>query len=167
MNNLPGKATVGGYIYVIEYSTGVVKVGRTVDPATRFKHHRQFAEVFDAVFTRTWLSPLHGNYKANEVLLLGHAKQLSTRMVVKEYFHGVDFDQLVALADSFAIDVVTPRSVRPLAFSLREVADTHQLSLPALTRAARAGHIEHVHVGRQRFMTEAQVSKLLARLPAA
>jgi hypothetical protein len=59
-----------GYIYVIGFANGIVKVGKTRNFATRLKQHQ--STIGRAVsIDNLWSSPLHFNYGESERLLIG------------------------------------------------------------------------------------------------
>jgi DNA-directed RNA polymerase specialized sigma24 family protein len=58
-----------GYVYVIAYSTGAVKVGKTLQPRARARDLRFAAAQFGVTITDAWVSRPHGEYAANEVRL--------------------------------------------------------------------------------------------------
>ena len=51
----------------------------------------------------------------------------------------------------------------PRLHTLAEVAARYGLSLRSLRERARAGLITHIHLGRERYLTDEMVSDLLAR----
>ncbi len=118
MNDLPTRTLVVGYIYAIQFSTGVTKVGRTSDPWTRYDQHRSAAETFGVSITRHWVSPLHNRFERTERRLVETALELSTGQIRTEYFLGIDFDELLAevaqMFDDFA-HLILPASVQPSA----------------------------------------------------
>ncbi len=103
---LPGRAAIGGYLYVVEYSSSLIKVGRTVDPRTRLSVHRQLGEAFSVTIARTWLSPVHESFTKTEKVLIGLAAAQCSASPLAEYFHGVDFDLLVEQANAIPFDVL-------------------------------------------------------------
>ncbi len=86
-----------GFIYVIQFSTGAIKVGQTVEPRTRLNKHRRDAEVYGVVIVDYWVSPQHANYLSSETLLIKHCREVATP-VKKEYFIGLAFADAVAIA---------------------------------------------------------------------
>lgn len=72
-----------GYIYIIEYDTGMVKVGRTTSPRQRIKGQLYIAARFGVEPRNIWLSSFHENYKSTERELL---KRLGTPTQGAEYF---------------------------------------------------------------------------------
>lgn len=89
-----------GYLYVIEFDTGVVKVGKTTDPAARMATHISQAAAYRATLTAAWFSEAHLGYAGNETAVLAHvvSKQLG-KQVRREYFHDADFTQVVDVAE--------------------------------------------------------------------
>jgi hypothetical protein len=85
-----------GYIYIIEFSTGVVKVGRTTSPRQRIDGQLYTASKLGVEPTNIWLSAFHEDYKANEVELLG---LLGAPARGTEYFR-VEYSHVVKLAEA-------------------------------------------------------------------
>lgn len=91
---LPGKAKFGGYIYLVEFDNGTVKVGSTANPRARFETFRREAHAFGLSIVETWLSVLHDGYQGNEETLLGLAAEHGTRRDGREYFTGTTLAEL-------------------------------------------------------------------------
>jgi hypothetical protein len=101
-----------GYIYVVEFSTGVVKVGLSTDPVQRWGNYRYDVTALGVWITRMWVSRAHRNVdKAErELISLCAARGRPTRA---EYFHGVRFEDAVAYGEKLpdwadAIDPASP-----------------------------------------------------------
>lgn len=86
-----------GYLYVIRFETGVVKVGRTNHPSRRIGEHRRDAFAYNVVMTDVWVSEEHLGHLTNEVELITYAHSTAGRMR-REYFHGADFRGLAEYA---------------------------------------------------------------------
>ncbi len=95
--DLPAKPMGEGYVYVIRFDTGVVKVGQTLNPGNRLPDHRADAAAFGVTVTDFWISPSHINFRDNETRLINACVQVSRRSRV-EYFHNLAFDQAVGFA---------------------------------------------------------------------
>ena len=87
-----------GFVYVIEFSNGTVKVGRTENPDSRMSAHAAAGKKFGALITDKWLSPQHSEWLANETRLKGIAAELGGTVAAQEYFTGVGFADVVARA---------------------------------------------------------------------
>jgi hypothetical protein len=87
-----------GYVYVIEFSTGTVKVGQTVNPKQRIQTHLGEAAVFGAYIADFWISPAHMNYLDNETRLINACQRVSHRSRL-EYFHAVGYERAVQFAN--------------------------------------------------------------------
>lgn len=85
-----------GYIYAIEFSTGVVKVGCTGSPRQRINSQIYVASKLGVETKNIWLSVLHEGYAANEILLLGN---LGAPARGAEYFK-TDFAHVVETAEA-------------------------------------------------------------------
>lgn len=96
----------GGYVYVIEFSTGLVKVGKTSDPAKRLETHRGNGAAFGADITRYWVSAAHDNFDSNETLLIQAMRDLGGTSNRAEYFTGVSMEESVAAAKSLTLDEI-------------------------------------------------------------
>lgn len=95
---LPGKSYSGdGYVYIVEFNNGLLKVGRSTNPVKRVKDHKDQAETFGCWIVRTWVSPPHGAYIANELRLLRDVARASKAKHRSEYFLG-SFLEAVAIA---------------------------------------------------------------------
>ena len=87
-----------GCIYVIEFSNGTVKVGRSSTPDTRLATHRSQGRKFGADITDQWVSPRHAEWHANEAKLISIAKELGGTPAAAEYFTGVAFADITERA---------------------------------------------------------------------
>ncbi len=88
----------GGYIYVIEFSNGTVKVGRSAEVTERIKVHDATARSFGLSIISKWTSPLHRDWKDNEEKLKALAEELGGVPNNGEYFAGLSFGLIAAAA---------------------------------------------------------------------
>lgn len=88
-----------GYVYVLAFSNGTVKVGKTSTPGTRITVHVYNSSRFGIELTGWWLTPAHRGFEFTEraVIALAQALAPTGRSTDKthEYFVGVDFNQLI------------------------------------------------------------------------
>lgn len=98
---LPRQPRGEGYLYVVEFSTGTVKVGQTEDPKRRLGTHRAEAGAFGVSVTNYWISPSHLNFRANETRLINRCVEVSHRSR-KEYFHAVTYARAVEFAGALS-----------------------------------------------------------------
>jgi len=96
-----------GYIYLIDFSLGVVKPGRTNQPRKRLAEHDEAVSRFGGRINRWWLSPIHSAWKQNEAALLEAAAQRG-RSLRGEFFADCDYDDILALAERMDF-AVTPQ----------------------------------------------------------
>ena len=87
-----------GFIYVIGFSNGTVKVGRSQDLERRLAAHRSHGRKFGADITDKWVSPQHAEWRQNETKLIAIAHELGGRVTAAEYFTGLAFADIVARA---------------------------------------------------------------------
>jgi hypothetical protein len=80
-----------GYIYVVQFSTGVVKPGKAVDAERRLEHHARLAEFHGAPIVRKWISEYHLGISKTERRLLRFCEETGQQLS-GEYFTGPLFD---------------------------------------------------------------------------
>jgi hypothetical protein len=97
-----------GHIYVIEFSTGVVKVGRTIGPARRLATHARVAQVHGVAVRRSWTSERHHGCRETERKLIDLCRRRGTQIDV-EYFQGITFEDVRAIAQLLAEDATASR----------------------------------------------------------
>jgi hypothetical protein len=82
------------FVYVLELSNGVVKVGRSCSPRKRFVHHMTACRVRGLRLLRIHVQP--GDCESE---LLTRLRRIGVRLgTAREYFTGVSFGQAVTLA---------------------------------------------------------------------
>jgi hypothetical protein len=84
-----------GYVYVVAFSHGTVKVGQTANIGSRISTHKCNARSFGVTVTDWWASPVHAEWQQNEEALKVIARNLGGTPTSPEYFTGVDFAALV------------------------------------------------------------------------
>lgn len=100
--HLPGRirpwSNPDGYLYVIQFSDDVIKVGRTVDPRARFISHASEATRRGARMTDWWLSPPGPGHIRGEEALIRDARASGRVFQRAEYFTGCSFEHLICQA---------------------------------------------------------------------
>ena len=86
-------------VYAIQFSSGVVKVGRTQDYGRRIYEHAKAAKARGQFVTGEWHMFVDDSHHA-ELQLMGFATALGGVALPRkaEFYNGVDFDALVKLA---------------------------------------------------------------------
>lgn len=79
-------------LYVIEFSTGVIKVGTAIHVSTRIQFHARQAACFYATITRNYYIE---RTPVPESTLIAYCKGKGTLMSGYEYFTGLDFHDVV------------------------------------------------------------------------
>lgn len=87
-----------GYVYVIAFDSGLIKVGQTKNARTRFNTHQRTARSFGLTVADRWESPLHVGWLENERALKRIASELGGKPTTPEYFSGVSFGALTEKA---------------------------------------------------------------------
>jgi predicted GIY-YIG superfamily endonuclease len=86
------------YVYVIEFTSGTVKVGQTRDARRRIGEHSKAAQAHGHTAARTWVSVPHTGYSANESALIAFCEERWTTAVGREAFEAADFNAVVEYA---------------------------------------------------------------------
>jgi hypothetical protein len=100
-----------GHIYVMAFSNGTVKVGRSGRGAKRTDEHKRAAQKFALTVVDEWMSPAHAEWHANEDELKKIALRLGGVQAGKEYFTGIAFADVVAGARKLTFTL--PAQVQP------------------------------------------------------
>lgn len=87
------------HIYVIEFASGRVKVGRTRNVKLRKSQIASMAAAFDESIAQTWSSDVHSQAIDNEEAMIDFCCRRG-RQSAREYFTEVKFDAVVAFAKS-------------------------------------------------------------------
>lgn len=80
-----------GHLYVIEFASGVVKVGKSADPKERIARHTLLARAHGGDVVRTWVSPEHYRSGESERELIDFCARSGEPVAGREYFR-VPFD---------------------------------------------------------------------------
>lgn len=89
-----------GHVYVILFSSGVVKVGKAVSPDSRIGDHRYHAAIHGVTITDGMVSDEHPHHSKTERELIRFCAEHGSRIAVgTEYFTGVDFEAVADFAD--------------------------------------------------------------------
>lgn len=108
----PGRAAKDsylGFVYLLEFDTGVIKVGKAVDPRRRLQAHKSSAEAMGRRLVAAWVSRPHGNYAANERALIASFTHRSSQVIRAEYFVGVGITEARRIAQALPFE---PRNHR-------------------------------------------------------
>ncbi len=164
----PGRAPFGGYIYVIEFSDGISKVGSTRNARQRINHHRTTAGRFGVSLAQTWWSgPLYA-FEDAETRLISASTLVATVARPREWFTDVWFAALVGLAE-----VARDEAVRAADDDVRVgqfaelVARTHFGTWRKFVAACKSGEQEHVVSNGRPALTQNQIFALQERRRAA
>lgn len=92
------------YIYVIAFDSGTLKVGRAADAVARLSTHRREAARHRVGVTAEWHSAPRGEFEAvqYERLLIDFCASRGTLRAGQEYFCGLDYEEVQALAETLA-----------------------------------------------------------------
>lgn len=101
-----------GYVYVIQFSSGMTKVGHAKDLNKRLAQHEKEARNHAVTISYRWSSPAHTGWVANERALINFcAEQYGQAASGNEYFMGADFAELVEYAQTLAFEPLTQEAL--------------------------------------------------------
>lgn len=90
------------HIYVIQFSSGIIKVGQTRNLDRRLADHEAGAKNHGHDVLRSWTSSAHSTWKAHEQALIDYCEALFGPPVRgREHFAGSDFDAVVNYASKY------------------------------------------------------------------
>ncbi|MET8985920.1 hypothetical protein ABZW49_10765 [Nonomuraea wenchangensis] len=101
------RANAERYIYVVEFATGVVKVGRASHKEHRVADHARTAEKHGVPVVRSWVSEEHQEYAENETALIAFCTERWPLAGGKEYFANADYDEVVRYASNLPMTRLT------------------------------------------------------------
>jgi hypothetical protein len=93
-----------GHVYVVEFESGLVKVGHTGNPKNRLKSYAKDGSTYGNAVARTWVSPPHFKSMRNETRLIKFCEERGVLAGGREYFTGVPFDEVQAYAASLKFE---------------------------------------------------------------
>ena len=123
-----------GYVYVLGFDNGTVKVGRTQNTVQRLGAHKSGARKLGLTVADEWVSPPHTEWLANEDRLKAIAADLGGTALSAEYFSGVAFAPIVEKASELTF---TPAAETAEPAASQESSKPAPLSSEATSLAAR------------------------------
>lgn len=92
-----------GHVYVVQFGSGVIKVGKSTSPAGRLLTYAKNARVHGNTIAQAWVSDRHTQCSGTERKLIDLGAQLGTRLS-REYFTGLDFEAVREYAQRIVLD---------------------------------------------------------------
>lgn len=86
-----------GYVYVVEFDSGVIKVGKARNAKSRLAAHAR-----SGLIRSSWTSPCHLHCGKTEALLISFCAERGELHGGREYFRGLDFDAVRLVAERLA-----------------------------------------------------------------
>lgn len=96
------KIRTAGYLYVIQMSDGMIKVGRTRRKDDRLSAHRTFAKNAGVLVVKHSFSQLLTDINEKEMQLISFCQKNSTACRSREWFDGVNYNEVCNFMMSFA-----------------------------------------------------------------
>lgn len=110
----PGEARhqLEAYVYVLEFRSGLIKVGYSNSPAKRIRQHRDTAMSLDNPVVGEWVSPPHTGALSNEKELIRYCSKGAASIAGREYFKGLLFAEVAMFAESLSFGRATPQEIK-------------------------------------------------------
>lgn len=99
-----------GFVYLIGFSNGVVKPGKTKDIAKRFAQHKAEAKRHGISVDRVAITQQLGDFSELETKVIGLIRRAASGNV-GEYLHGTSFDECLDILMEAGIDITVVREV--------------------------------------------------------
>ncbi|MER7361909.1 hypothetical protein [Nonomuraea wenchangensis] len=125
------KRESAGFLYVVEFTDGWIKVGRTRNAKVRINDYAKEAYMRRAKVVRVHLSGPHEGYEANEATLINFCAGRAQDAIGREYFHGLRFEAVSRFVDGLPQRLATDEEVaerKRQAHECRERLRRHGLS---------------------------------------
>lgn len=97
--SIPGRSAEGDYVYVVQFSSGTIKVGKTKNPASRLRTHAATARTHGIKVAAQWVSQPIATAADNERRLIEFCNQRFTSLNGGEYFAGAVIGDVLAFAE--------------------------------------------------------------------
>lgn len=114
------------HLYVIQFSTGVVKVGRSIDPKGRIERHGEAAACFGVSIDRSAAFACIGNTEQSERMLIEWCKNVGNgvhAIAGNEWFCPLlSYEATCAMAEEIASTEVAARAVNASSEAIRHAA---------------------------------------------
>lgn len=101
-----------GFVYVIEFSFGTIKVGQTRNARMRMRQHFKDALKFGGGIRNMWVSDSHPEWGENELALIRACAAATDAVGGVEYFPGLDYESVIEFAQQLPMRS-TPASMFP------------------------------------------------------
>lgn len=152
-----------GFLYVVSFSNGHVKPGRTSQPRHRLTDYVSSAAVWDVSVAKVWLSEDFRDYVDAERDLREWVGAEFSMIGTSEYYRDADHDRVVALAKAAAAKHVTIERTQPPPVTISDAAHALRALDSDVRRLVREGHLAMSHRQSQ-FITGASWAAFVAML---
>lgn len=97
---VPGPSEVGSYIYVVQFSSGTIKVGQTKDPTSRLRTHEAGARIHGVTVTDQWVSQPVAEPRRLERSVIEFCKSQYSSINGGEYFAGAEASEIIGFVET-------------------------------------------------------------------
>lgn len=144
-----------GFVYVVEFTDGWIKAGRTRNAKGRINDYAKEAYMRRAEVARVHLSGPHEEYEANEATLINFCAGRAQDAIGREYFHGLRFDAVARFIDGLPQRLATDDEVAEWKRRADEFSERlRRQGLGGEKTSEEIGRIlaEHLHTSVARFL---------------
>jgi hypothetical protein len=118
LHAVPGRSANGAFLYIVQFDTGSIKVGRTANPVARLKAHAAAARTQGVQVTAQWVSQAVPAAPDMERKLLGFCSSRYASLNGGEYFASAVAQEVLTHAESLSlqmtqVDVFSGQEGRP------------------------------------------------------
>lgn len=101
-----------GFVYIVVYQDGMIKIGITINPKRRLYQHAHAAKVHGNPVLDTWVSQRLIGYEDVETLALEWARAHCSSSPSREYFHGISYASAIRAISAIIRHGTEPAPVR-------------------------------------------------------
>lgn len=92
------RTSCSGFVYVIEFHSGVIKVGKALDADRRVRQHAKVAAAHGDSVARHWISKKLNDYTGAETTLIRYCKKYGVPAGRAEFFREISWEDVVSFA---------------------------------------------------------------------
>lgn len=103
-----------GFVYVIQFTDGWIKVGSSASVRRRMNDHAKDAALRGARIERVFVSSPHDGWRTNETALVEHCNRSASAVHGREYFRGLSFRKAVQKLEGLPQELRTVEEIEAM-----------------------------------------------------
>jgi len=111
-----------GFCYIIEFSNGVIKPGKTIDLLARFNQHKAWAQKQGADALQIAFTDQHADYGKTEKLMLSSLIK-NAESNKGEYLQGISFQECIRIIGDLGITTTCTQNIVKLQKARRDTSE--------------------------------------------